>query len=338
VRGDGDGGRPHAAARAQNQDVLAGTEARPRHERPPGGLKDEGRGRHGLRRRPGRHAQDVALVDGDELGARISAVRAAAGDTLLLGRSRRAGYGGQAPLEWGTPRERELEGRAGLVMADLSPGETFRLLTVSDLLARDPRTGAVDPAAVEDLLLAPDGPLAGRAEVVRRHWAFRPVGGFNRTWGLELPQALTLRAGSVLLLRALEPIALADLLVLEQAGVGERRTEGFGRIAFFGAPEERPTVLPADTGDRELESDFLIDINGMVIDGKLEILFFYRSRDYKKGTMEKLAGFYKSGLIKLIDHCTGKEEKELTVSDLSATQIDDHQLETIFEELEEAFN
>ena len=92
------------------------------------------------------------------------------------------------------------------------------------------------------------------------------------------------------------------------------------------------------SGDRELESDYLIDINGMVTDGKLEILFHYRIRDYEKDSMEKLAGFYKSNLITLIDHCTGKEEKEFTVGDYSASEIDGDQLETIFEALEEEFN
>jgi len=187
--------------------------------------------------------------DQNDIGARIAAVQKATGDTLLLGRSRRAGYGGQAALEWGAPRDRELDGRAGLVAADVSPGETFRLFAVSDVIARTPDTGALDPLAVEDLLRA-DGPLAGRAEVVGRHWGFRAVGGFNRKWGLELPQALALRAGSVLLLRAQKPIPIGGLLALESAGGGERRTEGFGRIAFFGAPQEHPVVLPAVAGER----------------------------------------------------------------------------------------
>ena len=78
------------------------------------------------------------------------------------------------------------------------------------------------------------------------------MGGFNRTWGLELPQAMAVRGGSVLVLRARQPIALADLLAVERAGLGERRAEGFGRVAFFGALEPRPAVQPPAT-DRPVE-------------------------------------------------------------------------------------
>lgn len=187
------------------------------------------------------------VVEGEneaEATGRADAVRQAAGETLLLGRSRRAGYGGQALLAWGPPRERELEGRSGLVDRDLAAGDTFRLLAVSDLIVRDPHTAALDPAAIETVIETGDGSLSGRAELIRGHWQLRPVGGFNRKWGLELPQALALRAGSVLALRAREPIALGDLLAVERAGLGERRAEGFGRVAFFEAPDPQPVVLP----------------------------------------------------------------------------------------------
>jgi len=57
------------------------------------------------------------------------------------------------------------------------------------------------------------------------------VGGFNRKWGLPLPQTSALAMGSVLTFE--HPGCPTDRLeALEQAGIGERRTEGFGRIAI----------------------------------------------------------------------------------------------------------
>jgi CRISPR-associated protein Csx10 len=58
----------------------------------------------------------------------------------------------------------------------------------------------------------------------------RMVGGFNRKWGLPLPQALALQAGSVFVYGASE-IDEKHLVKAISEGVGERRTEGFGRLA-----------------------------------------------------------------------------------------------------------
>ncbi len=58
----------------------------------------------------------------------------------------------------------------------------------------------------------------------------RVVGGFNRQWGLPLPQALALQAGSVFVFSYSDELALR-LQALTRQGVGERCMEGFGRIA-----------------------------------------------------------------------------------------------------------
>ena len=58
------------------------------------------------------------------------------------------------------------------------------------------------------------------------------VGGFNRTWGLPLPQMLMLKMGSVFEL--VLPITMTNTQFhdLAQNGLGERRAEGFGRLAI----------------------------------------------------------------------------------------------------------
>ena len=58
------------------------------------------------------------------------------------------------------------------------------------------------------------------------------IGGFNRKWGLPLPQTLAVRMGSVLVFQAHDDCDSTLLRKLEMRGIGERRAEGFGRIAF----------------------------------------------------------------------------------------------------------
>jgi CRISPR-associated protein Csx10 len=63
------------------------------------------------------------------------------------------------------------------------------------------------------------------------------IGGFNRKWGLPLPQVPALSAGSVFVF---ENTALTSHQIrqLEAHGIGERRVEGFGQIAVNWLGEE----------------------------------------------------------------------------------------------------
>jgi CRISPR-associated protein Csx10 len=56
------------------------------------------------------------------------------------------------------------------------------------------------------------------------------LGGFNRKWGLPLPQILGVKAGSVFVY---ENVAFTakQICQLETIGMGERKAEGFGRVA-----------------------------------------------------------------------------------------------------------
>ncbi|MBX3156455.1 MAG: hypothetical protein KF773_10685 [Deltaproteobacteria bacterium] len=165
----------------------------------------------------------------DALGV---SVQGALQSPILLGRSRRSGYGGDATISWGAVREREVEGQ-GFVNTDLPSGTMFRAQLTSPYVGRDPDTGQIDATRIEAEVV---DALGGRVEVVRRRWGFERVGGFNRKWRLELPQALACAAGSVLVLRTSALLPRADLLAVEHAGLGERRVEGFGCVVFLGAP------------------------------------------------------------------------------------------------------
>jgi len=184
----------------------------------------------------------ISADDEQKVEALRTHIAAALEGGLFLGRSRRAGYGGTARVSWEPPEEREASGGCTLA-SDVPAGTTFRALAVSDFLGRNV-AGQCDPASFESALALP---LAGLAEVVDRFFEFRRVGGFNRTWGLELPQALALRAGSLVLLNAVQAVPLSAFLNIEHAGVGERRAEGFGRVLFLDSPTPRVKLQETTT-------------------------------------------------------------------------------------------
>jgi CRISPR-associated protein Csx10 len=109
-----------------------------------------------------------------------------------------------------------------------SPPDTGKIIVtlLSDTLVRG-RDGQINgdiDSALADLL----GLASLEAE--RRYRRLVLVGGFNRKWSLPLPQAWALQAGSVYVYPAgaFDPGVLRRKVAL---GIGERRAEGFGRIA-----------------------------------------------------------------------------------------------------------
>ncbi|MCS6954355.1 MAG: hypothetical protein NZM33_16035 [Bryobacteraceae bacterium] len=184
-----------------------------------------------------------------------------------IGRSRRAGYGAEARVEFLDTLGREYAGAHALLDRGLRRGDRFRILLVSPCLVRDPATGQMDPPAFEKHLRER---FPGCFDFDCRCWGFEVAGGFNQKWGLELPQALAVRAGSVWMAHAQRDLPLDELLRLEHEGIGERRSEGFGRLVLLadeeageqirlGVPSrprpEEPASPPADKAD-----EFLLDL------------------------------------------------------------------------------
>lgn len=170
----------------------------------------------------------------EELDQIESRIKTLLGGTLLVGRSRCAGYGGMATITWGGRQNHETVGggREGLqpLKSSIVPGEPFRLLLSSPCIVRNPVTGQQDPGALMNRILSR---FDNRVEVIRRIWSFETVGGFNRKWRLELPQTLAVSAGSVFVLKASQAISLNELYEIEHEGLGERKGDGYGRLLFL---------------------------------------------------------------------------------------------------------
>ncbi|MDK2882200.1 MAG: CRISPR-associated protein Csx10 [Bacillota bacterium] len=160
---------------------------------------------------------------------------------VFLGGSRSAGYGRAkihdvklAPAGW-----REVGGE--LV---ISGDGKLIVMFLSDALLRDENGQfTTDPSVVTATL---EKKLGMKLKMQRAFIRSEPVGGFNRKWGLPLPQALVIKMGSVFVYQLIggSSYDVTKLLELEAKGIGERRAEGFGRLAFNWHTEERLEVEP----------------------------------------------------------------------------------------------
>ncbi|GAB4533429.1 MAG: CRISPR-associated RAMP protein Csx10 [Anaerolineae bacterium] len=140
---------------------------------------------------------------------------------LYIGGAHTAGYG-RVRLEV----DRIVNGWEEYPTADPPDNGEIVVTLLSDTLVRG-RDGQINgdlDGALADLLGLPS------LQAERRYQSARLVGGFNRKWGLPLPQAWALQAGSVYVYPAgaFDPDELRRKAAL---GLGERRAEGFGRIA-----------------------------------------------------------------------------------------------------------
>lgn len=151
---------------------------------------------------------------------------------LYMGKARSAGYGESQIIRLEpNPTWHELPYTPANPLPTTEP-VTMTLL--SDAIIRDQygqygRIGA-DPTG----LAARFGLQAGQLDLKASKLRYTVLGGFNRTWGLPLPQTPALAAGSVLVWRQ----ARADWPTLVEQGIGERRNEGFGRISLDAALQD----------------------------------------------------------------------------------------------------
>lgn len=170
------------------------------------------------------------------------------GDTALsLGKSHLAGYG---HVKIGKMETKENWKEYTTISKNKEKCIIVTLL--SDAIVRDDKTGEY-VATIESI-----DPILGKHE--KAFVGTRVQGGFNRTWNLPLPQTLAIQAGSVFVYKNKTGL-LDQLKKCETIGIGERRVEGFGRIAVEWNQEGKiclensvpPTTHPVKlTGDTTL--------------------------------------------------------------------------------------
>lgn len=169
-----------------------------------------------------------------------------------LGGSRGAGYGRVTIGQITTTAAREMPGEL-----KLESNGRFVVTCLSDLLLPDEQGQLqADPqlvkGALEKQLRCGLTWLGGEKACAFMNGVY--IGGFNRKWGLPLPQAKAVSMGSVFLFEPPPDVTIEQLRGLEARGIGLRRAEGFGRIACNWQTEEKwkvegfvPVSLP-ETG------------------------------------------------------------------------------------------
>lgn len=161
--------------------------------------------------------------------------------TLLLGGSRTAGYGLTQITLKPDQKEREL----GIYPTQpIEPQISFLVYLTSDAIVRNPETGQPGLYLLQALAtLLPGHQLEVMEVFGRLTW----VGGFNVKWGLPLPQTYALPKGSVWQIQSNQLITADDIKRIEQAGIGDRRAEGFGTLLInppFATPLQVPESSP----------------------------------------------------------------------------------------------
>ena len=140
--------------------------------------------------------------------------------SIQLGKARSAGYG-RVSIETRPIKENWREAEA----PPLQASKTFTLTLLSPALLRD-KNGQFG-ADVKNALTAHFGEIS----TIEIEQKTELVGGFNRKWGLPLPQQVAISAGSIFSITTESEISAKTLSDLEANGIGERRAEGFGRVA-----------------------------------------------------------------------------------------------------------
>ncbi len=108
----------------------------------------------------------------------------------------------------------------------------------------------------------------------------------------------------------------------------------FNYLGQLGGEKDADTGLirlsSLDSGDNvspDAERLFALDINGSLMAGKLRMSFSYNQYQYDESTVRGLAEDFKGTLVAVIEHCSGKEEREFTPSDLGCGTLSLGQLE-----------
>ncbi|KKD34769.1 MAG: RAMP superfamily CRISPR-associated protein [Limnoraphis robusta] len=156
---------------------------------------------------------------------------------VWLGGSQSAGYG-HATIPINEIKSTESWNEIGINWQDRSERQNNLTVTLlSDTIIRD-ECGQIttEPKEFVDLI---SRLLKTELKLIDTYASSTIVGGFNRKWGLPLPQFQAIAAGSVFVFEypenSLEPQAVNNL---ETKGIGERRVDGFGRVVLNWLLEE----------------------------------------------------------------------------------------------------
>ncbi len=161
---------------------------------------------------------------------------------LWMGGSRSAGYGQvridriRAHDTWSEVAvDGQVDTAGPMSIGTQDDANVLTLALLSDMIVRDESGQHVAALPVEQLAAL----LGVRAIHSRPGQCFigsATIGGFNRKWGLPLPQVQALAAGSIFVLDVDGTIKQDGRRLLLERGIGEHLVDGFGRVALDWPP------------------------------------------------------------------------------------------------------
>ncbi|MCY7931339.1 non-ribosomal peptide synthetase, partial [Bacillus inaquosorum] len=97
-------------------------------------------------------------------------------------------------------------------------------------------------------------------------------------------------------------------------------------------------ISPFSTGlsmNENQERTAVLDLNGMIAEGKLSITLSYSNKQYERSTMAQFARNLKESLQEVIAHCVSRQQTTLTPSDILLKDITIDELEQLLEQTRE---
>ena len=189
---------------------------------------------------------------------------------ISIGGSRTGGYG-RAKVTVDANINTDWKETSRWTTEGITPGE-FTITLLSNALVRD-ANGQLHSELTAEALGLSDTDVELRKN--KTHKSIELVGGFNRKWGLPLPQQVSIKAGSVFAFSAKQKIEKSRIEEWLNKGIGERRLDGFGRIAVNLNAQSKLTFEEQDK--RKLSATALVSANG-VKDGQIIFNRVFKNR------------------------------------------------------------
>ena len=102
-------------------------------------------------------------------------------------------------------------------------------------------------------------------------------------------------------------------------------------------PENSPFVMAAESkgADRGLENKrtSLIDVTAVVSQGEMSVSISANKNQFQPESIIEFLSLYKKSLQEIIDHCKGNDKVEYTSSDFDLIDLEDDQLNSVLDKL-----
>lgn len=171
---------------------------------------------------------------------------------IWLGGSRSAGYGHNKIISVSKPMDLDNwnEVNVSVEEDDRTDRDYLTVTLLSDLILRDKwgQYSLIPPSTQQEISVPLIGELkkffGGNLKPKLCFTSSTLIGGFNRKWGLPLPTVTAFKAGSVFVFNVEDAsVTKEQIQEIEIQGIGERKHEGFGRIAINWLAEEEDFSL-----------------------------------------------------------------------------------------------